>query len=129
MQTSVKSKLYIFIRFRLIIGDNFFYLLLCEKKKKKKLVEKVVQEDLCKLLQKVPASYYLYNFLRLDDHCRFFGSHAKFCLEKPRLYRFPLKVGGRVLLFTQAVLRVDKYDLEFFSVYTVQNCLNRLKYL
>ena len=29
--------------------------------------EKVVQEDMHKLLQKVPASYYLYIFLQIDE--------------------------------------------------------------
>ena len=33
-------------------------------------------------------------------------------LDKPRLCQFHLKVDGQALLFSQAVLRVDKYEFD-----------------
>ena len=71
--------------------------------------EKVVREDLRKLLQKIPASYHLCIFIQLDDNFR-----SKYDLHKLRFYRFHLKVDGQVLLFSQAVLRVDKYEFGCF---------------
>ena len=44
-------------------------------------------------------------------------------LDQPRLYRFHLKVEGQALLFSKAVLRVDKYESGSSSAHTVANCL------
>ena len=57
----------------------------------------------------------------------FSGLDAKDYLDKPRLCQFHLKVEGQALLFSQAVLRVGKYEFGSFSLHTVQNCLTRYK--
>ena len=58
----------------------------------------------------------------------FFYLDAKDYLDKPCLYRLHLKVEGQeALLFSQAVLRVDKYEFRSFCVHIVQNCLTRYK--
>ena len=54
----------------------------------------------------------------------FSGLHKKYYFDKPRLYRFHLKVEGQALLFSKVVVRVDKYEFGSFSTHTVQNCLN-----
>ena len=54
----------------------------------------------------------------------FSGLEAKYYLDKPRAYRFHPKVKGQalfMLLYSQAVLRVDEYEFGSFSVHTRQN--------
>ena len=48
----------------------------------------------------------------------FSGVDIKYSLDKPRLYRFHLKVEAQALLFSPAVQRVDKYEVG-------SNCLTR----
>ena len=55
------------------------------------------------------------------------GLDAKYYLDKPRLCQFHLKIEGQAYLFSQAVLRVDKYKFGSFSVHTVQKCQTRYK--
>ena len=81
--------------------------------------EKVVQEDRSELLQKVQLPT-IYTFSSNKMIIFYFsGFDTKIYLDKPHLCQFHLKVERQPLLFSQARLRVDKYEFGSFSEHTV----------
>ena len=67
MQTHKKTFFFYIYFFAWFSTKTFLFVILEKKKKKKNVSEKLVQEDLCKLLHKVPSSYHLYIFFQLDE--------------------------------------------------------------